>query len=198
MKDSAIFGDVNGRSTDVDLGKDLTPYRYVLTRGGLLAASHRPRPLVVIGTNPSTATAETNDPTIRRDMGFAKSWGYGLLVKVNLHGWRDVDPSNMEAVRKSGRDVVGVDNAMHVTMALRLAWLCDGLVLCAWGKNATRDRVSEFTALVRQALEEMTSLEALVAPSDLLHCIKTNADGSPIHTLYQPGASKPIPWVWQS
>ena len=198
MTGTAIFGDVNGRSTDVDLGKDLTPYRYVLTRENLLSTHSvrgvsSDRPLVVIGTNPSIATADLNDPTIKRDMGFAISWGCGRLVKVNLHGWRDTDPKNVQAAREAGRDIVGVDNVTHLKEAMISAWRYGGLVLCAWGKNASKATVDHFMVIVDAALE-------VGCPSDLqpLYCIKTNKDGSPIHTLYQPAASRPIPWAWQS
>lgn len=45
-------------------------HRYWLTRGlgGV-------RPLVVCGLNPSTADAEVDDNTIRKEMKFARSWG---------------------------------------------------------------------------------------------------------------------------
>jgi len=55
-------------------------YRYNLTRelGG-------ERPLVICGLNPSVATRDKNDPTIRREIGFAKLWqsealGGGMLL----------------------------------------------------------------------------------------------------------------------
>ncbi len=49
------------------------PYRYSLTREW---APER-RPMVVIGVNPSTADAATNDPTIRRCLSFAWAAGAG-------------------------------------------------------------------------------------------------------------------------
>src|SRR4051812_40590931 len=52
-------------------------YRYELTRelGGM-------RPLVTCGLNPSTADASKNDQTIRKDIGFAKHWGCGRVLKT--------------------------------------------------------------------------------------------------------------------
>jgi hypothetical protein len=48
-------------------GDESSPYRYALGR----RLSADPRTVSFISFNPSTATAEINDPTIRRDIGFA-------------------------------------------------------------------------------------------------------------------------------
>lgn len=82
--------------TDVTVGSALFSedgvYRYRLER--LLVEDS---PLVstvnMILLNPSTATAETDDPTIRRCMRFARAWGYGRLVVTNLYALRATDPA---------------------------------------------------------------------------------------------------------
>src|SRR4051812_15620668 len=38
--------------------------------------------------NPSTADETTNDPTIRRCIGFARAWGFGSLAVGNLFAFR--------------------------------------------------------------------------------------------------------------
>ena len=38
--------------------------------------------------NPSKADAVTDDPTLRRCINFAKSWGYGSLSVVNLFAYQ--------------------------------------------------------------------------------------------------------------
>lgn len=68
-------------------------YRYRLRR--VLTAphiDHDPR-VVVCGLNPSTADAFRDDPTIRREAGFARAWGGGVLVKVNAYAWRATRPA---------------------------------------------------------------------------------------------------------
>ncbi len=45
-------------------------------------------PMVICGLNPSTADGEKDDPTIRREMGFARRENCGALVKVNLAAFR--------------------------------------------------------------------------------------------------------------
>ena len=48
-------------------------FRYTLTRTWDETKSG----VAFICLNPSTATATEDDPTIRRCIGFAKTWGYG-------------------------------------------------------------------------------------------------------------------------
>jgi len=50
-----------------------------------------------IGLNPSTADETKDDPTIRRCVGFARSWGFGFLLMQNLFAFRATDPRVMKA-----------------------------------------------------------------------------------------------------
>lgn len=149
-------------------------YRYTLTRE--LDAT-RPRTLVVIGLNPSTADARRDDPTVRREIGFAQRWGFGRLVKLNAYAFRATDPRVMHAAAGRGEDIVGPRN--DATIAAAIAAARDGLVLVAWGRHARPDRVA---ALVR-----------LLAGTDA-RCLRTNQDGSPVHPLYQRATARPRSW----
>lgn len=110
-------------------------YRYTLTRelGG-------DRPLVICGLNPSTATADVNDPTIRREIGFAERWQYGRLFKVNAYAWRATDPDDMKRERRAGVDVIGPENDAAIRDAAELAKMCGGIFIAAWGRNIERER----------------------------------------------------------
>jgi hypothetical protein len=47
-----------------------------------------------IGANPSTADETVNDPTIRKDIGFATRLGFGGLLKLNVGGFRATKPKD--------------------------------------------------------------------------------------------------------
>jgi hypothetical protein len=66
-------------------------YRYVLTR----TWDHDLAACAFIGLNPSTADAHEDDPTIRRCIRFARDWGHGGLIMLNLFAWRSTDPRGL-------------------------------------------------------------------------------------------------------
>jgi hypothetical protein len=101
-----------------------TAYRYTLWRRW----SQGPY-LNVVGLNPSTADAETDDPTIRKCIGFAKLWGYSALCMTNLFAYRATRPVAM--MTQSEICPVGPANDAYVYAGARKA----GIVLCAWGVN---------------------------------------------------------------
>lgn len=128
--------------------------------------------LQVIGLNPSTADETRDDPTIRRCIGFAKTWGFGALCMTNLFAWRDTKPENM----KAAPEPCGMENGRWITEVADGA----GMILAAWGKHGSfigRDR------------NVMSALKALGKP---VHCLKRNNDGSPIHPLYVAANTAPI------
>lgn len=131
-------------------------YRYRLTR------SWAPGPVVAfVMLNPNLADAERDDPTIRRAIGFAKVWGFGELVVVNLFAWRCRDPRDLARVP----DPIGPDNDAH------LADLPDDVVV-AWGNHgALRGRASEVLRRIEEA-----------------YCLGVTLRGEPRHPLYVPAA----------
>lgn len=151
-------------------------YRYSLTR---IIDPANARPLVIAGLNPSVANEVKDDPTITREIDFAQSWGCGFLYKVNAYAWVSTDPKKMfEQKRKNSWDIVGPDNDDHIRRAVETCKAANGIFLVAWGKN-----IEPYRQLV---------LAELIG--DIAMCIKTNLDGTPIHPLYQPKTSVPIPW----
>ncbi len=83
------------------------------------------KPLIVIGLNPSTADETKDDPTIRRCMRYAKDWGLGGLVMLNIFAYRSTDPKGLRQVE----DPIGPDNDWYLTQTR------GGIMLCAWGAN---------------------------------------------------------------
>ena len=57
--------------------------------------------------NPSTADAENDDPTIRKIMRFAESWGHGGIVVTNLFAWRSSSPNELGRL---GESAIGREN----------------------------------------------------------------------------------------
>src|SRR5262245_8110763 len=91
-----------GHATAGAVFSDCQRYRYQLWRrwreGG--------RRLVFIGLNPSTATHERDDPTVRRCIRFAKRDRFAAMVMLNIYAWRSTDPAKLLHTP----DPVGPDN----------------------------------------------------------------------------------------
>ena len=87
-------------------------YRYQLSR---IWDNEKPTVLFIM-LNPSTADADADDPTIRRVVNFAKSWGYGGVFVGNLYAFRSTDPKGL----KHTEDPVGEENIAHVQTLIGL------------------------------------------------------------------------------
>jgi len=109
-------------------------YRYDLRRQW----DDRP-PLWFLMLNPSTADGRTDDPTIRKCMGFARCLGHGGIVVRNLYAYRATKPSELvHVLRHQGASAaVGPEGD---------AWVLDAaehtrMVIAAWGSVRVRDSV---------------------------------------------------------
>jgi hypothetical protein len=119
--------------------------------------------------NPSTADASHDDPTIRRCINFAKSWGCGSLVVGNLFALRSTDPKALY----SHTDPIGPENDRQLLSIARSV----RKIICAWGaQGAYLDRGLEVASRL-----EFFNLEAL----------RTTTDGHPGHPLYIAATTKP-------
>lgn len=138
-------------------------YRYILSR-----TWDETKPTVLfIGLNPSTADEEIDDPTIRKCINYAKSWGYGKILMANLFALRSTDPNNL----KHELDPVGSENNTYI---LKSASKAD-LVIACWGNPGRLfNRDKEVISLIPN-----------------LHCLKRNKNGSPHHPLYLSKDIKP-------
>lgn len=98
-------------------------YRYVLWRTWDITSPS----IAFIGLNPSTADELVDDPTIRRCVGFAKAWGYGRLVMLNLFAFRSTDPKQLRFTK----DPVGPLNDHYLDQYCREV----EKIIAAWGSN---------------------------------------------------------------
>lgn len=142
-------------------------WRYSLSR---IWSSKLP-PVLFIGLNPSTADETLDDPTIRRCMRFAKSWGYGGIHMANIFAFRATKPEDM----KAAVDPVGPDNDLVIA---ELVKGCP-LAIAAWG--------------VHGAFGDRWRIVAAMIPE--LHCLGLTKDGHPKHPLYLKADTKPERWI---
>ncbi len=110
------------------------------------------RTILFLMLNPSDADGSINDPTMRRCIGFAKSWGFGRLSAGNLYAFRSPSP----AVMRAAADPVGPENDAWLK---RLAEEAE-VILCAWGAHADEQRVFDVVSfLPREKLHTFTTLD---------------------------------------
>ena len=127
--------------------------------------------------NPSTATVFENDPTIRRCIGFAKSWGYEALTIGNLFAYRSTSQKKLSKVS----DPVGPSNDESILSLCKEAQI----VIAAWGNEGKlygRDK----------AVLKLLNGEGVV-----LHHLGQNRRGEPKHPLYLPGDLQPQRWNYE-
>ncbi len=137
-------------------------YRYSLTRiwdGDL-------PPVNIIGLNPSRADESFDDPTVRRCVNFAKSWGFGTLWLTNLFAYRAVEPKDIKIID----DPVGPDNDEYIKTFAHHARLCGSYTVLAWGNHGVYKNRAE---AVLHLLEAYT-----------VKVISTTKKGQPAHPLY--------------
>lgn len=140
-------------------------YRYALGRRWSAAPV-----VLIIGLNPSSADGHSDDPTVRRCVAFARSWGYGALWLGNLFAYRATDPRQMLAAC----DPVGPANDRWLQ---RLSGAAD-LVVAAWG---VRGGFGGRDQAVRSLLPAV-------------HCLRLSRQACPMHPLYLPKTLQPQPW----
>lgn len=129
--------------------------------------------------NPSTADAKTNDPTIRKCIGFSSRWGYRALEVVNLFAFRATDPRELARAWAAGVEVVGPDTNQHIRFAAQEA----DRVVVAWGGFSG----CGITARAREVCGLLGEAPAL--------CLGVTKDGQPRHPLMLPYATSTEPWV---
>ena len=131
-------------------------YRYSLSR----IWDKKKKYVLFIGLNPSTANEEVDDPTIRRCINYAKDWGYGGFMMVNLFAYRTMLPSNLKKVKYP----VGSKNDKYIVILSKKA----DITVAAWGNNG------DFYSRDKEVLSLVPSLM----------CLKINKSGQPAHPLY--------------
>lgn len=148
---------------------DCRTWRYTLHR----EVGRGSRTVAFIGLNPSTADETKDDPTIRRCIGFARSWGFGRMTVLNLYAIRSTDPRGIW----SAADPIGPDNDHH----LRVQGAIAELVVASWGAFPL-------------ASGRAGTVAALLHDLHQLHVLALSKHGHPRHPLYLRKDLRPVPW----
>lgn len=143
------------------------------------------RPLLVVCMlNPSTADHRKNDPTVLTLIHFAKLWGYGGLLIVNLYSFRASSPVAMMAAANP----IGPGNGDAIERAFEYAKANGGQLLAAWGNDGSFD-----------GRDEWFCNRALQAHGLTLICLGTTKGWTPKHPMARgkhriPRDQQPIVW----
>ena len=131
-------------------------YRYWLRRSW---DTRLPR-CAFVGLKPSTADAQIDDPTLRRCIRFARDWGYGSLLLVNLFSFCATDPRAL----LRAEDPIGSRTDDWLKRARRE---CD-LIVAAWGHyGALHGRADDAVRILGE-----------------VSCLGVTQSGMPRHPLY--------------
>lgn len=153
-------------------------YRYTLTRRDLTGRTST-RHVVFILLNPSTADDQTDDPTARRCMQFARAWGCDLLTILNLFALRATDPKTL----RGHEDPVGPLNAATISAVVeRLS--AESLVVAAWGNGGRLQQQNERTLACLRLRD--------------IHCLGLTKKQHPRHPLYVAAHTQPQLWRQRS
>lgn len=143
-------------------------YRFVLWRQWDVMK----KTCVFIGLNPSTADENEDDPTLRRCINFAKAWGFGKCVIVNLFAYRATNPDELKKQEKP----VGYKNNHYIKTQCNQA----GLVVVAWGN------LGHYLKRDEKVLKILKDIP--------LKCFKITSKGQPAHPLYQAKNTVLVPY----
>lgn len=137
-----------------------------------------PYPLL-IGMNPSTATADKNDRTINREIGFVTEWGYQCFYKGNVGSYR---ATHQRDLLNLDLTIVHADN-VPTLRALANSPKCDKIVLCCGKVPVTLERPRD----------ELVNL--LRGDGHKVWCFGLTDSGHPKHPLYQPKGTPLVEYV---
>jgi hypothetical protein len=156
---------VRGSAMFSDCGR----YRYCLRRDwGEVGA-----PFVLwVAMNPSTAEADVDDPTIRKEMHYTRQMGLTSFVKVNVMDLRATDPRRLLTMNPR--------SDLNVPFIAEMAGKADRII-CAWG--ALKPPLRRYADDVVMALR-----------GHQLWCMGKTASGAPRHPLYLPNSAECVRW----
>jgi len=128
-----------------------------------------------VGMNPSTATADVNDPTVTREINFTKDWGYSKYIKCNVMDYRATNQSDLTKPGVAPRSHRNLDTIVSFARDADQIIICYGVLP---------------KSLQMYAQDVVASLQGRQ-----LLCLGRTLFGHPRHPLYLRSDTKPEPFV---
>ena len=123
-----------------------------------------------VGLNPSTATADSDDATVRKCVALARTWGFSGMAMANLFAVRCRYPQ----ILSTHQDPVGPDNDRFLLPAIGQAHT----VVAMWGNHGLKS----YGQLARRD-------QYILSLRDDWQCIGITRHGAPRHPLYVANSS---------
>ncbi|TIW26539.1 MAG: DUF1643 domain-containing protein [Mesorhizobium sp.] len=168
-----------GMDGDASFGGDRGQFRHHLGRwwGDIITPAGRNYALW-IGMNPSTASWDVDDPTVRREVAYTKKMlGLNRYIKTNVMDYRSTDPKALLSMTPDER--CSQVNYHRIETYARSA----NVVIAAWG---TLPPVLRPHAIAVEVILRNAGIK--------LHCVGHTKDGSPRHPLYVRGDAPLLPY----
>ena len=102
--------------------------------------------MAFIGLNPSTADETADDPTIRKCIKYAKAWGFGGLLMLNVYSFRATNPDDMWRARAHGVDIIGTGGNTCQHLVEYLEKFKAKRQIAAWGSGKQINRATRFAS----------------------------------------------------
>lgn len=130
------------------------------------------------GINPSKADAAIDDATVRKWIGFTKTWGGSRFIVGNVFAFRSTDVKALASVDDAFGDAIGD----HTTDIIADA---DILVPC-WGNT------SKVPPKLQFAFDVL--MDALVSSGKPVKCFGLTKSGDPLHPLMLAYSTPLVLW----
>lgn len=139
--------------------------------------------LLCFGINPSTASPECLDNTIRKVVRISRNNGYENWIMLNVYPQRATDPNNLHAILD---EELHKANILHIKQVAKDYSDCD--ILLAYGNLI--DKRAYLKNCLRDILDNLQGKKVKV--------IKTTKLNHPVHPLYQKDESKLVDFYHSS
>ena len=133
--------------------------------------------LLCFGINPSTATPENLDNTIRRMINLSKSNGYNGWIMLNIYPQRATDPNNLHKELDTEIHRINIDYIKQY-----LSYDCD--IVAAWGELINK------RPFLKECLKDIYEQ----IPSKSWLCFGQTKKGHPRHPLYLKNNTSLVPF----